>query len=646
MKRLALLCVSTALVVVAPSCSSESTSNDAPVGDPACDNLDESACLLPFPSDFFRKEGGPYGQAHHLDFGPSMPKQEDNETRVSPEPFKVHDGFPVVPAITFALDGASMQGVPTLADIGASTKPDSKTLLVDTTNGQLVPHWTELDYIAEDAGKRVVQIRVTDALAHDRRYVVAVRNLVDDGGQVIAAKRGFAALRDKTPSNVAGIEGRRAHFDANVFPVLEKAGVARKDLQLAWDFTTSSEKGATNRLLTMTDRLYAAIGEEGPEYKIDKTIPDPEGPTGTIATILEATAKIPSFVLPPVPAEARRLRLDEQGLPKIDGFEDVKFRIQVPRIAATSANKMAVMQYGHGFLGGDEEANNGWLREWANRHGFLILSTNMQGMTTAAGVVWFTKLPSDITNMSHVSEEPLQGIMNHLALQRLVKGRLKNEPALQKAGAPMFDPARIYYHGNSQGGTMGNLVVLPSRDVTRAVLGVPGVSIGFILARASQWQELAPAIGRYYSDPYEFASIGSLVHVSWDKTDAVNFAPLWSRIPNAPPKQVLLQTGLEDSQVNNDVTRLLARLYKAKLIAPSPKDVFGLEPATPPLTGTNAYQEVDFGVAPRPRTNRPSAKETDTHGKARKMTIMQDQSWHFLETGEIKAVCSGVCDPE
>lgn len=645
MKKSLVLLVA-AVAAIAPACSSE-PATQASVGDPACDNLDESACLLPFPSDFFRKEGGPYGQAHHLDFGPKMPMQEETEVRVDPKAFEAHDGFPIVPAITFALEGASTKGAPSLEDVGASTRADSKTLIIDTTTGALVPHWAELDYQAEDAGKRVVQLRVADALAHDRRYVVAVRRLVDDGGRLVPATRGFAALRDKTRTNVAGIDERRVRFEAEIFGVLEKLHVDRADLQLAWDFTTTTERDSTSRLLTVADRLYAAIGDDGPEYRIDQTIDDPAGPSGPIATILEATAKVPSFVLPEVIAEPRRLRLDAQGLPTIDGTIDVKFRIQIPRVAITgNPSKVAVMQYGHGFLGGDDEADTSWLRTWSNRHGFLILSTNMQGMTTASGVVWYTKLPNDMTNMAYLSEEPLQGIANHLALQRLVKGRLLREPLLQRKGEPIFDPARLYYHGNSQGGTMGNLVVLPSRDVKRAVLGVPGVSIGFILARAVQWGERSASIARGYSDPFELASLMSLVSVAWDKTDGVNFAPLYARLPGIPPKQLLLQSGLEDAQVSNDVTRLLARLYQARLVDSSPKDVWGLAKTAPPITGANALQEVDYGVPPRSRTNRPAPRETDTHGKTRQLGTMQDQSWHFLETGEVIGVCNGVCDPD
>jgi hypothetical protein len=645
MLRLARVPFFVSLALVAASCSSDPATPAE--GDAACDNLDASTCLFPFPSDFFRKPGGPYGQAFHLDFGASMPVSEMTEERMSPEPFKRNDGYPVVPAITFTLEGASAAGAPPLDDIGASLRPESKTLLIDAETFELMPHWTELDYLSEESGVRVLQIRVANGLRHGRRYVVAVRGIVDDAGAIVSPPAGFAALRDGESSRLAGIEDRRARFDAEVFSVIERLGVARADLQLAWDFTTASEVNATSRLLTMRDRLYAAIGDDGPEYTVTGVEQDPEGPEGTIASIITATARVPSFVLPAEEGGyARRLRLDEQGLPAIDGFEEVAFKVQVPRIARTEPGKVAVLQYGHGFLGSDREANNAWLREWANRQGFLILSCDMQGMNTTAGVNWFVRLPQDATTLSYISEEPLQGVINHLALQRLMKGRFLADPNVDRAGEPLYDPTRLYYHGNSQGGTMGNLVAMASRDVTRSVLGVPGVSIGFILARASQWQEQRGSFQSAYSDPYVFASIMSLVQVGWDKSDGINFAPRYADLPGGPPKQVLLQTALEDSQVNNDVTRLLARLYEAKLIAPATREVWGLEVAEPPITNANGYLEVDYGVPERTRTHWPAPSETDTHGLPRKQHHVQDQGWHFLETGEIIHTCDGVCDPE
>lgn len=633
------------LALALAACGSDDPA-PAPEGDPACDNLDTASCVFPFPSDHFRKPGGPYGQAFHLDLGPSLPFNEKTELRMDPEPFTVHDGYPVVPAITFVLPGATLEGAPPHGDIAASLSPDSKTLVIDAETGELQPHWAEWDYLAEDAGAKVIQIRLAHELRHDRRYVVAVRGLVDAAGAPVPPTPGFAALRDGSTTALVGVEERRARFESDVFAPLASLGVPRGELQLAWDFTTTSEEGSIGRLLSMRDQLYAAIGDLGPEYEVTNVIDDPDGPEGTIARIIEGTAQIPDFLLPQQMGQPRRLRLGDDGLPVAEGTHTWPFRVQIPRSVMDAGEPVPVLQYGHGFLGSDNEANNGWLRDWADRHGFIILSCDMQGMNLDAGVIWFIRLPEDATHISHIAEEPLQGVINHYALQRLMKGRFLSDAAIDVEGTPLIDPTRLYYHGNSQGGTMGNLFLLPSLDVTRGVLGVPGVSIGFILARASQWQEMSGSILKNYPDPHDFAAIMSLVQIGWDKTDAINFAPRWADLPGTPPKQVLLQAALADSQVNIDVSRLLARLYQAKLVEPATRDIFGLEEAAPPIVGANAYQEYDFGVPDRPQTHRPADAETDTHGLPRKLPHVQDQAWHFFETGEIIATCEGVCDPD
>ena len=632
----------TALVGLVASCSS---SKDAATveGSAACDNLDESTCVFPFPSDHFRKPGGPYGQAFQLDLGDRLPENATSGERMSPEPFRVHDGFPVYPQIAFHIDGASLEGAATLETIAASVDKASKTLVVDAETLEPVPHWVELDYLAEDKGAKVIQIRLARGLSHARRYVVAVRGLA--GAQV---SRGFRAMRDGAASPVAGVDERRARFDREVFSVTDRLGIPRAELQLAWDFTTTSSDNSTLTLRTMRDELYRLIGDDGPEYTITDVQKDPDGPSGVIDAILVGVAKVPSFVLPGEPGALRRLRLDAKGLPFAEGFEDVPFRVQIPKSVLTGPEPGSVLQYGHGFLGSDNEANNGWLRNFASERRFVILSSDMQGMNIDAGVRWFLNLPKDITNLAFIGDEPLQGNMNHLALVRMMKGRFTREPLVQKANKLVYDPAALYYHGNSQGGTQGALVMSMSRDISRATLGVPGVSVAWILARASQWEELAPSIQRNYPDPFDFAAVMSLAAVGWDRGDGSNFVPYLSQTPppDGSPKSVLLHVALEDAQVNNDVSRVLGRMVGAKMIPPATREVFGIEVASGPLVDQNAYVEFDYGVAPRQKTNRPAATGTDTHGMPRKNPKAQAQTWRYFKTGEIAHACDGVCDPE
>lgn len=627
--------------ILVAACSSTSEPAAAVEGDAQCDNLDESTCLFPFPSDHFRKAGGPYGHAFRLDFGDKLPVNQNTDARMSKEPFEEHDGFPIYPQIAFHMEG-SLEGAPTLADIAKSTDKASKTLVVDADTLALAPHWAEYDYLAEDQGKKVVQLRLAKALEHRHRYVVVVRGLA--GAE---PSRGFTALRDGQKSNVAGIEERRAHFDERVFSVTDKLGIPRAEIQLAWDFTTTSEENSTDLLRKMRDDLYARIGEDGPEYTIDGKVDDPEGAEGPIATIVSGTAKVPSYMLPLPPDGLRRLRRDSAGMAVAEGFESVKFRVQIPRSMKSGAPG-AVVQYGHGFLGSDKEADNGWLRTFANEKRFAILSADMQGMNTPSGVLWFLHLPKDITNLAYIGEEPLQGNMNHLALVRMMKGRFSRDPSMMRDGAAIYDKGAVYYHGNSQGGTQGALVMAMSKDLTRGTLGVPGVSVGWILARASQWKELAGAIQRNYPDPYDFAAIMSLVAVGWDRGDGSNFAKYLSATPppDGTPKNVLLHVGLEDAQVNNDVSRVLARMVDAKILAPATKEVYGLPIVQGPVRDQNVYVDFDYGVPERTRTNRPAATETDTHGMPRKNAKAQEQTFRFFTTGEIVHTCEGTCNPE
>jgi len=47
-----------------------------------------------------------------------------------------------------------------------------------------------------------------------------------------------------------------------LFTTLNKAGIKRKDLYLAWDFTVGSEQRITERMLGIRDDAFAALGDE------------------------------------------------------------------------------------------------------------------------------------------------------------------------------------------------------------------------------------------------------------------------------------------------------------------------------------------------------------------------------------------------
>ena len=70
-------------------------------------------------------------------------------------------------------------------------------------------------------------------------------------------------FRDKHPSALPAVEERRPRMDA-LLDTLAKAGIQRKDLNLAWDFTVASKANLTGRMLAIRDAGLAATPDGVP----------------------------------------------------------------------------------------------------------------------------------------------------------------------------------------------------------------------------------------------------------------------------------------------------------------------------------------------------------------------------------------------
>jgi hypothetical protein len=612
-------------------------------GRAACDNLDETHCAFPFPSNRFLAT---------VDGHPVVSFEDDSlpvttaEVPINPAAWREKDGFSPITPIFFGLPGATLAGAPTASDIGASLQPSSPTQIIDAETGARVGHFAEWDYFFEDKGARIVALRLANKLAYGRRYVVAVTGLKDADGAPVPAPRGFAALRDRKASVVLGVDARRERFEKDIFPVLATAGLERSTVQLAWDFTTSTETNCNGLMLEMREKLFAAIGADGPEY----TITAVEQPNDeNIATIVRGLAKVPSF-LDGVAGDIQRIRRDAAGAPALQGFESVEFVLQIPKSALAATEALPILQYGHGLLGSKSEANNGWLRELANREGFLILAIDMQGMSNPDSLIWSGVLGGDVSAIPHLAEKIHQGVLNHLAVTRLFAGRFlrDTDPRYTRAGGgPLYDPSRFWYYGNSQGGTMGGVMMPLQTEVKRGILGVPGGAFAYLLTRAAQFAELAPLITGNYPDPAGFAVIMGLTQLGFDKVDPLNYSHRLSSapFPGTPSHSVLLHLAMEDAQVHNQVTDVVARNIGAKLLLPVTRPVWGLETVETSHTG-NVLASYDFNKPSTSATNRPASEADDTHELLRRLRRGQDQVMHFLRTGEVKQLCEGPCDPD
>ena len=420
-----------------------------------CENLVDTSCIYPFPSAAFV---GSEGRLVLPEAGMARPVAGTFD----PAPFERFVGFGAASPILFQLPGA-IPATDAVFDLAASLEPTSDTLLLDATTGERIPHWVESDFLSADLDPPVFVLRPGRALPRGGSVIVAVRNQRDAQGTVADAPEAFAQIRDQEASTWLGVHERRSTYEDVIFPALEAEGWDRASVQLAWSFPVRSDADATERMVSVRDAVLGALPSGGPAYVLDRVLdcrieahadchPD-------LAVIVDGTIDVPSVVEPADDLGVRVLRWN--GGAEVQGVERWPFRLQIPRVAYEGSGPVPVLQYGHGFLGSGNEANNGWLRELAERKGVAILSTSLQGMNSADTTTWLAVLLGDGGRFPDLADLAMQGVANQLALQRLVKTSLAADahPALQRGdGQLAWDPDTVWYHGNSQGGSVGTVM--------------------------------------------------------------------------------------------------------------------------------------------------------------------------------------------
>ncbi len=124
------------------------------------------------------------------------------------------------------------------------------------------------------------------------RYIVAMRKLQTNSGDLVASSTAFAALRDNIPSSDPDVESRRARYNSDIFPKLQAAGFTRESIQLAWDFTVMSTHTLTSAMLTMREDAFQRVSK-GIEYVIDQVH---DNPSSSIARRLKGRMKVPWYL--------------------------------------------------------------------------------------------------------------------------------------------------------------------------------------------------------------------------------------------------------------------------------------------------------------------------------------------------------------
>lgn len=602
-------------------------------------------CMFPWPSNVFTAKDAARPTGLRLAYDDTVVPRNSAD-----EPFPVadynnrFDGFSPNSQIRFLFpSGVDKKNLPPIDDVAASIAADSPTVLLNAKTGERWLHFSEVDARATDPNRTPVFVRPMKRMDFGTRYVVAVRDLVDPSGKPIEPSPVFRALRDKLPTDLPEVEVLRDAYET-MFVDLEKAGVKRETLQLAWDFTTVSNETITRdaRAIVPEMQKRAELGNLGFTLK-DVQMDPPDFPN--LKFVIKGTFKVPSF-LGGNSGPGTTFARDANGLPTYQGLADADMYIAIPRKVWDNGMPAPTYLWGHGLLSLGEEVFH--IADVAEE--FIGVGIDFWGLSEPdLEVLGGTMFPHNLKDGHSVPERLLQSALNFSTMGYLVQGDLSKAPELAKNGQSLVDTKDVYYLGGSQGGIIGGTVMALAPKITRGGLIVGGGTYSLMVWRNTSWPEIEGIWNIFHRDAVERDLLFAMFQSQFDLAEPAIYADHLWREPFAglPAKRILLVESYGDSQVTNISTEMMARTYGLSMSAPPLYDVYGVPNETAPIDGSALLQVDSKHTMPMPpKENLSPDDDNGAHGSAADGLKVQQMLKDFVLTGKVVHHCEGPCDPD
>ncbi|MFJ6167633.1 hypothetical protein ACIQH6_21105 [Micromonospora orduensis] len=658
--------VTAVAVLLAPAAAAAPPAGPDATGHPVCDPIDPTACLLPFPNDYFTVPDRSSPTGKRVRFAASAMPANVQGTPIDPTEWNRQDGFSPGSPILVRVPGldATATRIAPVTDIGRSLAPDAPIVLLNTRTGERTPYWAELDaHAAGQPDRQSLIIRPAVALTEGTRYVVGLRGMRDSTGASIPAPKAFTAY---TRGVGLGHRDPRVPQMKRILADLNRAGVKRHSLYLAWDFTVASRQGLTGRMLAMRDSAFADLRRAAPSFTVTRVTDYAPEQDPLIARQVTGTIGVPSYLtgdggpgsrLHYGPAGGDGTPPTPDALPTPSGATTAAdFVCNIPR-SASAAKPAHLSLYGHGLLGRPTEINAGNVKTMSNTYDFTFCATSWIGMA-AADVPYVAGAFTDLSAFPAVADRLQQSFLNFLFLGRAMihPGGFAAHPAFRDGSArPLIDVAGgLHYDGNSQGGINGGALTAIAQDWTRSVLGVPAMNYSTLLQRSVDFAPFQSVLDGSYPDTVDQQLILALLQMLWDRSEANGYAQHMTDrpLPNTPAHQVLMHVAFGDHQVSPAAAEVQARTIGARLHTPALADgwsadvrpYWGITPIRSyPYTGSAmVVWNSGAAYAPPPTNLAPAGPEygDDPHEFPRAQPGAQKQKAAFLLTGRVIDVCA------
>ncbi len=605
-----------------------------------CNPLGEQTCLLPWPSSSYLVADTSTATGYRLDLpAAAMPINGDNRP-IAVEVFNRWDGFSLSgPILAMFPTGVSGDGLPPPDDPSRSVAADSPIVLLDMDRMERAPFFAEIDQNVRKVEDRALIIRPLVRLKPKTHYAVGLRKALKAAdGAALVSPAGYLALRDGDDRGHPRADATRLQA---TLAALATAGVPSDDVVLAWDFVTASDEFLTRDLLTMRDTAVTAIGAAG--ANLAYTASERPANTTLVSKAYAGTFKSPDF-LTDGETDDSVIRRDGAGLPLQQGMRDANFAAIIPKCAETVALPIPTIVFGHGLFGtGTGYLDDDFLQKLANQYCFVVVAGDFIGLTerqfAAAALT-----ANDLNRSGGVTEKLAQSVIDFIALENLVRGKLRTSAQFKRGATEIIDPAKVYYLGGSLGGIMGNVFMAYDPFITRGALGVPGGAWTLLFERSIAWTPLKAAAQGSSTDPREYALLIALLGMRFEPYDPITTAPrvVADPLPGTPAKQILMYEAIGDCLVNNYSTETVVRSMGLSLVTPSVKMPWGIPAIVAGGAGaTSGFTVYDEHPSPLPptTTNVQPAEDNGTHSGVNKRQAVLDAVREFVLGGTIVQAC-------
>ncbi len=553
--------------------------DDAPPGEPIiaeraeCENLDPVHCLMPYPSSRFLVEdtATETGRRVQIDEA-AFPLNQFGETVSRVSTWNRFDGFSPMTSIIAGFEGKLDQSnMATEFRIGDSLLESSPTILLDAETGERVAHIAEIDeWPNADDNTTTFYMRPAQRLEENRRYIVALRDLVRVDGTAVEPSAYFKALRDDDNTDVDELEARRENME-DIFTILGAAGVARENLILAWDFHTASGQSLWGPMMSVREDGFQryADGTDGVGACTVDSVE--EDVNDQIWRRIRGTFTVPLYML--TEYEGTLFNRDADGNVVYNRAVEAPFEVVIPPSVRdrvmNGEGPGRMLMYGHGLLGAATQVSSGGTRFALERNEMVGFGTDYWGLAESDEAEFLNKVVTQMGNFDTLGERLVQGTLNSLLLQKVFSGdgACGQLPEMMlevgEETLPLGDVNDVYYYGISQGGIMGATIAALSEDIDKYVLQVGAIGYSLMVRRSFDFDPFEKVFELWYTDKLDRDWFLVSTQTQWDLAEPATYAPhiLGEPLPGIDNsnRAIVYQTALWDTQVPNTGSDIAAR---------------------------------------------------------------------------------------